>query len=70
MPEASRSAGNALLSATAIVAAASIRRESRGCHWRSDYPARNDWWRRRVALRLDETGAPVVFGNEPIGRTA
>ena len=38
-------ATNLLTVATALVASASERRETRGCHWREDYPHAADEWR-------------------------
>ena len=37
-------ATNLLTVATAVVSAAWLREESRGCHWRSDYEGRRDAW--------------------------
>jgi L-aspartate oxidase len=59
-PAASVSAANRWTVGAAIVAAATARRESRGCHWRSDFPAPSDDWRHRIAVRLDEAGLPVA----------
>jgi L-aspartate oxidase len=54
-------AGNEWLAAAAIVAAAAARRESRGCHWRSDHPeAREAWKQRRVLVRLSSAGMPMA----------
>ncbi len=49
------------LVAQAVLAAAGTRRESRGCHVRSDFPDRDDVWHREsLIVRLDEIGAPRV----------
>ena len=48
------------LTATAVLAAAVARTESRGCHVRTDHPAAADPGRpRSVAVRLDDRGRPV-----------
>jgi L-aspartate oxidase len=69
-PQPGAGAGDQWLAANAIVAAAAERAESRGCHWRSDHPATNEWWRRRVVVRLDQTGLPIASAMTPLGRTA
>ena len=47
-------ATNLLTVATALVTAASTRLETRGSHWREDYPGRDDVnWRAHLDLRLD-----------------
>jgi L-aspartate oxidase len=46
--------------ARAVVAAAQARRESRGCHWRADYPRSSERWARRIVVRLDRSGRPVA----------
>ncbi|MDQ1715568.1 MAG: L-aspartate oxidase [Frankiaceae bacterium] len=47
-------ATNLLTVATALVTAASTRHETRGSHWREDYPDRDDVnWRAHLDLRLD-----------------
>ena len=43
--------------ATAIVRSALERHESRGSHWRSDYPETSAYWQKRIIQRLDESGA-------------
>jgi L-aspartate oxidase len=50
-------ATNLLTVATALVAAAARRRETRGSHWREDYPDRNDEnWLGHLDLRLGPDG--------------
>ncbi|SDE62824.1 L-aspartate oxidase [Pseudonocardia oroxyli] len=49
------------LLAQAVLAAAGTRRESRGCHVRTDFPARDDVYQRAsLEIRLDAAGRPVV----------
>ena len=53
---------NLVTIATALVDAADRRTETRGCHWRDDFPDRDDdHWRARWVSRLDE--------NRLVGRT-
>ncbi|MEM9516290.1 MAG: FAD-binding protein, partial [Actinomycetota bacterium] len=47
---------NLLTVASAIVAAALVRTESRGCHRRTDHPEPLDEWRRHLDVQLDATG--------------
>ena len=49
-------ATNLLTVATAVVAAATARQESRGCHRRTDFPDPRDEWRRSQDVRLDAVG--------------
>ncbi|MFI0352350.1 L-aspartate oxidase [Actinomadura sp. 9N407] len=42
--------------ATAIVAAALRREETRGSHWREDFPDRDDTWARHQTIRMTTTG--------------
>ncbi|MEV5988427.1 L-aspartate oxidase [Streptomyces sp. NPDC052051] len=45
---------NLLLVARVLVAAALLREETRGCHWREDHAGRDDTaWRRHVVVRLN-----------------
>jgi len=43
--------------ATLLVAAAARREETRGCHWREDFPAADDAWRGHLLAVLDRDGA-------------
>ncbi|WP_134323705.1 L-aspartate oxidase [Cumulibacter soli] len=55
-------AGNLLLVAELIAAAAVRREESRGCHRRSDYPQSDPAWQQHIDLRLaTETGRITVM---------
>lgn len=49
-------ASNLYLLATAIVKSALLRTESRGSHWRSDYPETSDKWLSRIIEQLDQEG--------------
>ena len=53
---------NLHLVATALVNAATRREETRGCHWREDFPDRDDaHWRRHLTTTLSAaTGTPVT----------
>ena len=42
--------------AQAILKAALIRQETRGSHWRADFPETSDLWRKRIIQRLDAQG--------------
>lgn len=52
-------ASNLLTVATVLTAAAARRRETRGCHWRSDYPTPRDEWRGHLRVTLSD-GAPAL----------
>jgi L-aspartate oxidase len=52
--------------ATALTAAASARRETRGCHWREDHPDAEDAWRVHLDVRLDADGG-MVLTRRPVG---
>ncbi|MGA5303319.1 L-aspartate oxidase [Nucisporomicrobium flavum] len=47
---------NLLTVATALVASAYERRETRGCHWREDYPNAADEWRGHLLDSIDAKG--------------
>ena len=47
---------NLLTVAAALVAAARSRRETRGCHWREDYPVAADEWRGHLLNGIDRAG--------------
>jgi L-aspartate oxidase len=49
-------ATNLLTVASALVASATTRRETRGCHWREDYPVAEDEWRGHLLNALDVRG--------------
>ncbi|HEY7487857.1 MAG TPA: L-aspartate oxidase [Streptosporangiaceae bacterium] len=52
--------------ATAIVAAARRRRETRGSHWRADFSDRDDAaWQGHLVTRLDDTGLTTDFRSTP-----
>jgi L-aspartate oxidase len=42
--------------AQAILKAALIRQETRGSHWRADFPETSDLWRKRIIQKLDQSG--------------
>jgi L-aspartate oxidase len=50
-------ATNAHLVASALVAAATTRRETRGCHWREDYPQADEEFRGHLVTHLTPDGA-------------
>jgi L-aspartate oxidase len=49
-------ATNLLTVATALVASANARLETRGCHWREDYPTAADEWRGHLLEAIDPRG--------------
>ena len=49
-------ATNLLTVASALVASAYARRETRGCHWREDYPNAADEWRGHLLDGFDASG--------------
>ncbi|MFD4907969.1 L-aspartate oxidase [Kitasatospora purpeofusca] len=59
-------AANLLLVADALVTAAAQREETRGCHWREDFPERDDaHWQRHLITTLTASGGPVSTLEEP-----
>jgi L-aspartate oxidase len=58
------------LAAAALLAAASARTESRGCHLRTDYPDSRPQWRCSIRVTLDDTGAPVAAEPALVGGAA
>jgi L-aspartate oxidase len=67
---AAEAAANRWTVASALVAAAAARRESRGCHWRSDHPVTRADWQHRVVVRLDGDGVPAAAPDRSLGRSA
>jgi L-aspartate oxidase len=61
---ASWEATNLLTVASAMVAAARRRTESRGCHRRTDHPDPDDAWRRHLAVTLGADGR-ITVGDRP-----
>jgi L-aspartate oxidase len=59
---ASWEATNVLTVASAVVAAAAARTESRGCHRRGDFPEPSAEWRRHLAVQLGADGGTEVSG--------
>ncbi len=58
--------------ATALVTAAALRTETRGSHWREDYPAPSDTWLGHLLVSLDARGT-VDSGSamgKPFGEAA
>jgi len=49
-------ASNLYFLATAIVRSAISRTESRGSHWRSDFPETDPGWSKRIVQHLDKSG--------------
>nr|WP_296071841.1 L-aspartate oxidase [uncultured Actinoplanes sp.] len=49
-------ATNLLTVASALVASATTRRETRGCHWREDFPVAEDEWRGHLLNAVDVRG--------------
>ncbi|MCK7627368.1 L-aspartate oxidase [Streptomyces sp. RS10V-4] len=61
-------ATNLLCVARVLVAAARLREETRGCHWREDHPDRDDaTWRRHFRITLGADRALAVLTTEAAG---
>ncbi|MBV9649494.1 MAG: L-aspartate oxidase [Pseudonocardiales bacterium] len=58
------------LAAAAVLAAATARTESRGCHLRTDHPRTAARWRRSIAIVLDDAGVPVPAASALVGGAA
>lgn len=56
---ASWEATNLVTVATALVAAASAREETRGCHWREDFPEARDEWLGHLLASLGPDGSTI-----------
>ncbi|HEX6970420.1 MAG TPA: L-aspartate oxidase [Micromonosporaceae bacterium] len=54
---ASWEATNLLTVASALAAAAYLRQETRGCHWRDDFPAERDEWRGHLVGTITADGS-------------
>ena len=50
-------ATNLYILAKTIVASALIRKETRGSHWREDFPSESDSWKKRIIENMDGNGA-------------
>jgi L-aspartate oxidase len=68
--EPSLDAGHRWLAARAVVAAATAREESRGCHWRADFPGTDERWRHRLLVSVDDDGRPTVGAAVPLEESA
>ncbi|HEX2301469.1 MAG TPA: L-aspartate oxidase, partial [Pseudonocardiaceae bacterium] len=56
--------------AAAVLAAATARTESRGCHLRTDYPGSCPQWQRSITVTLDDAGVPVADEPTLVGGAA
>jgi L-aspartate oxidase len=59
-------ATNLHLLATALVQGAAQRAETRGSHWREDFPESAEEWRVRLVTRLDEATGELVTEKKPL----
>ncbi|WP_433604623.1 L-aspartate oxidase [Prescottella agglutinans] len=55
------------IAASALVMAATVRRESRGCHTRTDFPETSDEFRRSIPVRIGRDGELEVHEMQSIG---
>jgi L-aspartate oxidase len=58
------------LAAAAVLAAATARTETRGCHVRTDHPRTSARWRRSITVMLDDAGVPVLTQPKLVGGAA
>ncbi len=58
-------ASNLLTVASALLAAAGVREETRGCHWREDFPNASARWQGHLLATLDSDGR-LAEGWEPL----
>ncbi|HEX6203927.1 MAG TPA: L-aspartate oxidase [Thermoanaerobaculia bacterium] len=57
---------NLLTAGTLVTAAARVRRESRGAHYRSDFPHEDAGWRRRVLVTARTGAEPLLMLSAPL----
>jgi L-aspartate oxidase len=62
--------GSRWLAAAALLLSARERTESRGCHWRDDFPEPSASWSRHLSIRLDGDGRPAVDTSWEVRRSA
>jgi L-aspartate oxidase len=67
---ASWEATNLLTVAAALVASATARLETRGCHWREDHPTAADEWRGHLLNAIDPRGTLTQSFEEMAGGAA
>lgn len=63
-------ATNLMTVATAVVASAQIREESRGAHWRDDFEGRQDGWQGHLTAQLQGSGLQHTFTHIAKGDSA